>query len=574
MSTPSIIVLAPNSFARFLGSAIESQFQLLLRGGKLGSLHNFDLLLNSPLRSPRLDNGFKETNPMAGYYLESFLKLHGYDAHAVFDWEEDAELERALEADPIAVALSTTYITDNQLLALCIDSLRKVASGIPILVGGPYIWKQKIEFDRDAAAGASRIEEARRFGVDLLADCLFSGRATTPLRDVIYVAHEFGEHTLLRVLDKVREGKTRPEDLVDVPNLMLPTSDGAWHATPEVQEPVDLDRDFTRWDLVDSMPSMVPIRASVGCPYRCRYCDFVELHPRVVMRSPDSIAAEIELARARSGRFFGFIDDNIFLSKKRIDQLTGTLIERDLGIVWGGFFRVDRIDESNIERLVASGCRFGLCGIESGDEGQLERFRKGCKLAEVVRGIELATEAGMNLNLSLLIGFPGETQQTLDNTIACLNDLPATHTGFASWLAYPFYLLPNTAADAFDFRSHYGLRGRRGEWRHNTMSSREVVEKWAPYLFRNITKLPYHYYTGDVPSFWSVDKRCRAFAARRDLTREFLDRSSDDGIQAAFGQLFAFVKDGGRSAEAPGWKSVLAERALQPGHRASYQGAF
>lgn len=568
----SVIVLAPNSFARFLGSAIESQFQLLLRESHLATLHNLDLLFNSPLRAPRLDNGFKETNPMAGYYLESFLKLRGWNAHAIFDWNDDTELCRALEADPVAVALSTTYITDNELLATCIRALRRTVGDLPIVVGGPYIYKQKLELERDSHDPV-RQRAFREFGVDALADCLFAGSGPPEVRDAIYVAHEFGERTLLRVLEKLAAGKRRPEDLADVPNLVLPVR-GGWHATPEEQEPVDLEEDFTHWDLVEDMPAMVPLRASVGCPYRCRYCDFIELHPTVRMRSPDSIAREIRLAKKRSGRFFGFIDDNIFLSKKRIAQIADTMTRLELGVVWGGFFRVDRVDESNIDKILESGCRFGLCGIETGDNDQIRRMRKGCRREEAMRGIELASEGGIHLNLSLLIGYPGETQQTLDNTIEYLNRVPAENRGVVSWLAYPFYLLPNTAVDEPDYRREYDIHGRRGSWRHATMTADEAMYEWAPYMFRRVTNLPYHYYTGDVPGWWDPGKRRRAFATRRALTESFLDGAPEEKIQARFGELFGALKDDGRAGQAPHWREVLAERSRQPGQRQSYRGAF
>ena len=152
----SVVILAPNSFGRFRDPAVESQFQVLLRGSNLASLHNLDLLFNSPLAEPQLDNGFKETNPMAGYFLESFLKRHGYEARSVFDWKDDADLEQALALDPIAVALSTTYITDNELLSACLRAVRQAVGSLPILVGGPYIWKQKLELVRNGSGDGGR----------------------------------------------------------------------------------------------------------------------------------------------------------------------------------------------------------------------------------------------------------------------------------------------------------------------------------------------------------------------------------------------------------------------------------
>jgi p-methyltransferase len=570
---PSVIVLAPNSFARFIGSAIESQFQLLLRDASLASLHNFDLVFNSPISSPGLDNGFKETNPMAGYYLESFLKLNGYDASTVFDWSDDVALERALESDPIAVALSTTYITDNALLATCIRALRRIVDSLPIIVGGPYVWKQRLELGLNGR-GSERANALKEFGVDALAGCLFAESAPFELRRITYIAHEFGERTLLRVLDRIAAGQSGASDLFDIPNLVLATDDGLWHPTKSEAEPVDLDRDYTHWDLIESMPTMVPLRASVGCPHRCRYCDFIELHPRVHMRSPQSIAAEIDLAKGRAGRFFGFIDDNIFLSKKRIAQITDTLLSQELDVIWGGFFRVDRVDETNIDQLKRSGCTFGLCGIESGDDGQLERMRKGCERDEVRRGIELCSQAGIHLNLSMLIGYPGETRESIENSIAFLNGLSTDSASIPSWLAYPFYLLPNTAVDEPEFRRLYNIMGRRSTWRHATMSSDETIETWAPYMFRGVESLPYHYYAGDVPRWWEVAKRNRAIALRKDLTSVFMDDRDDVAVQNSFASLYACIADGGERAAAPPWSEVLAERRVQPGQRGSYRGAF
>jgi len=568
----SVVILAPNSFARFLGSAVESQFQLLLKDGVLASLHNLDLLLNSPLKSPRLDNGFKETNPMAGYYLESFLRLQGYEARTVFDWSDDSELDNALRSEPLAIALSTTYITDTELLSRCLESLRARAGSVPIVVGGPFIWKQKIELTRDHSP--ERRTQMARFGVDILADCLFGHCDRPILQEPIYVAHEFGEHTLVRVLSKLAEGRSTTRELVDIPNLVLALDDGSWYVTPSAPEPVAIDECYTRWDLVDDMPAMVPIRASVGCPYRCRYCDFIELHPTVIMRSADSLASEMELARTRGGRFFGFIDDNIFLSKKRIAQITHTLLDRELDVIWGGFFRVDRIDEANIDDLAASGCRFGLCGIESGDDAQLKRMNKGCNREEARRGIELAVAAGMNLNLSLLVGFPGETDETIGSTIEYLNSLPTACRGFASWLAYPFYLLPSTGADEPDFRKEFRLTGRRANWEHATMSYADAVGRWAPEMFRRIV-LPYHYYAGDAPRWWPVARREEGFALRRRLTEGFLDRLPSGEIQERFAALIRFLAERERiEGGVPHWNELLAERGKQPGERAGYGGAF
>src|SRR5262249_52523672 len=151
----------------------------------------------------------------------------------------------------------------------------------------------------------------------------------------------------------------------------------------------------TRWDLVDEVEKdWLPVRTSVGCPYRCRFCDFIQLHPSMTMRSPESLLAEFELAQTRGVSDFYFIDDNIFLSKARIRHLAETIVNTGLEITWGGHFRVDRVDEENVDLIARSGARLGQCGVESFDQEQLRRMRKGCKVEQSLRGVDLCTSRG------------------------------------------------------------------------------------------------------------------------------------------------------------------------------------
>lgn len=566
-STRSVVVVAPNSFERVIGRSWENQFQIVTQTGHLASLTNLDTLFNRPSASICLDRGWKSTNPMAGYYLESFLKLNGYEAHSVFEWEDDDHFIQAMKSDPLAIAFSTTYVTDNEMLAACVNALRRVVGTVPIIVGGPYIWKQRLQMLRDGVADRQRVKEWEDSGVDVVAECLFGPRTEAILREPIYVASEFGEYTLVRLLDALKQGSLGRE-IISIPNVVLATKDGSWHATPTVPEPVNLDRDYTRWDLVDTVPSMVPIRTSIGCPYRCRYCDFIELHPKVLKRTPSSMMCELQLAKTRGQSFFNLIDDNIFLTKARITDLTTTIRENEIDIIWGGFFRVDRIDEDNIDDIYASGCRFGMCGIESGDDGQLERMRKGCNRAEIARGIELATAAGIKLVLTFIVGYPGETQGTIDSSLAFINGMTTKNKSYSSFQLYPFYLLPNTAADELEYRKLFHLQGRHGAWSHDSMNSEEARSVWAPYMFRSISTLPYDYYATDCPAWWDVEKRNEGFRLRRQLTVDFLDKAGDARLQEDFCDLYSLLhEDRGTAHSIPHWNTVLAERSLQPGNR-------
>jgi radical SAM superfamily enzyme YgiQ (UPF0313 family) len=558
----SIVIVAPNSFRRIHHQSWENQFQVLTGSGEPASLVNLSRLLRQHGKSPIMEQGWRGTNPMAGYYLESYLKRHGYEARTVFDWDNDASLIEAVRCDPMAIAFSTTYVTDNQMLADCLVALRRVIGDLPIIVGGPYIWKQRLQWERDRALTSQEIAEYRAFGVDPESECLFGLSVDDSLKKAIYITHEFGEYTLLQVLQAMQSHRSQ---LNELPNTVMWNGVG-WTMGKELPEPVNLDEDYTRWDMIESMPALVPIRTSVGCPFRCRYCDFIELHPKVIKRSPRSLMDEVHTAHRRGGRFFNLIDDNIFLTKSRIDDLTTTILRHDISMVWGGFFRVDRIDEFNVETLYKSGCRYGMCGIESADEEQLERMQKGCRQNEVRRGIDLATQAGMQLLMTFIIGYPGETQMTIDNTIGFINSLPTHHKGYGSYQVYPFYLLPSTEVDGLEQRREHQIIGRHAIWRHATMTSEQARDMWAPYFLRQVTTLPYEHYATDCPIGWTSTKRNAAFESRRRLTLAFCDGEPDDIIQTRFRQLCHCLAPE-RQDEVPSWSSILAPRDMQPGRR-------
>lgn len=551
---PFVLVVAPNPFEDARAQAYESDFWLRTRSGHLASFSNLVRLFNPVGASrPPLDNRWKAARPLAGYYLESFAKTHGYDARAVFTVDEEGAWFDG-SPTPVAVALSTTFVTSAAELARILRRVRaRVTPDVPIVVGGQLVWKHYL-WGPDRFAGRAEFAERPELAP------LFAAGGDPVLHDAIYVASEFGEHTLLRLLERFRAGAR--DDLSDVENLAIWTPEG-WRNTPRAPEPVDLDRDFTRWDLVDEMPeSMVPVRTSVGCPHQCEFCDFVAVHPRLRLRAAASVVDELRLIGARGGTSINFVDDNAFSSPGRARGLARAIAESGLGMRWGGYLRADRVREDDAALLARAGLLYAWCGIESGDPEMLRRMNKRADLSAARAGIEALVAAGVHVLSTFVLGFPGETRASLDASVAFLNGFRRDTRGRVEYSVFPFQLVPGAPVDRPERRRELGLTGLLDRWTHPTMSADEVRATWAPYFFRGVDA-SYTYYGGDDSSLWSADRRTQAIALRKAVTVAFLDGAPDEVVQERFAALYRTLRF--TPGEAPRWSEHLASRERQPG---------
>lgn len=548
-----MLVVAPNPFDEAATPPYESDFWLRTRSGHLASFSNLIRLLHPVGASrARLANPWKEVRSLAGYFLESFLKRKGYEARAVFRLAHLAGAAPA-PAPPLCVAVSTTFVTTVPELERTLRAVREaVGPEVPVVVGGPFVWKQHLR-GPEGFAGRGELEGRPE------AAGLFGPSPAPVLRDAIYVASEFGEHTLLLLLAAFRAGAR--DELAGVPNLVRWTGAG-WAATAAAVEPTDLDRDFTRWDLVDEMPAaVVPVRTSVGCPHACEFCDFVAVHPRLRLRSPASIVEELRLVAGRGASSVSFVDDNALSSSRRARALAAAIRASGLSLRWGGYLRADGVVEEDVAALVEAGLGHAWCGVESGDPGMLERMRKRCDVEAARRGIDALLGAGVHVLATFIVGFPGETRASLDATAAFLNGARRDAPGRLEYLAFPFRVVPGAPVDDPERRRALGLDGAFGRWRHATMSSDEVHATWAPHLFRAVD-VSYGYYGGDDSPLWTAARQREAILRRKALTVAFLDGAPDDVLQRRFADLHAAVRF--TPAAPPRWDDVLALRDHQP----------
>jgi anaerobic magnesium-protoporphyrin IX monomethyl ester cyclase len=343
------------------------------------------------------------------------------------------KIERRMERfRPEAVGI--TSVTLNHHIAESIaEVVRKCDERVPIVMGGPHVsFEIEGSFQR------------------------------LPALD--YIAIGEGEHTM-RELVRALEGRM---DLRDVRGLAgIDRSTGrAWKNAPRPLED-DLDtlpnpaRDLVplaRYLAFDSHASVVTSR---GCPYECIFCSAPAWTGRKVRyRNPSLCVDEIE-DLSRAGFTEITIEDDLFtLYRKHFLAVCGELIDRNTGIRWNAFSRVDTITPEIVGTMAKAGCQAICFGVESGNQEVLDLIKKNSSLAKVKEAMRMAQDAGICALASFIVGLPGETEETLRKTVEFAEELKHE---FGS--LYGFHILsPFPGTEVREKAAEYGLEILNSDW--------------------------------------------------------------------------------------------------------------
>ncbi|MBF0146531.1 MAG: radical SAM protein [Magnetococcales bacterium] len=178
-----------------------------------------------------------------------------------------------------------------------------------------------------------------------------------------------------------------------------------------------------------------PIVTSRGCPYKCNYCTKVtgNIYHR---RSVPQIIEEIKRAVvAFDLKSFMVQDELLFASVKHLKKFCDALIQSGLEVTWSAASRIDLLDTASIELLKKSGCRAIGVGIESGSQQMLDRMNKNLSLEKSAKNLRHLRQLDIKIMPYVIVGYPGETLETLQETEAFLID---NNIYSAMTYAFPF----------------------------------------------------------------------------------------------------------------------------------------
>jgi radical SAM PhpK family P-methyltransferase len=404
-------------------------------------------------------------------HLKTFLHRQGLRASEVnFFTAERAQLIDLLGQDPNAVAVTTTFYVDNDATTEIVKFIRKHNQDAKIVVGGPHI--VNICNNYDAAAQAFIFES---IGAD------------------VYICDSQGEHTLSVLLKELRN---KVPDLSRVPNLVYTLDHKEFQRTGRMVEDNSIAESVVDWSLFDTgfYAPTVQMRTARSCSFSCAFCQYPSLGGPLSLNSVEFIESQLRHFQEAGVENVVFIDDTFNVPLPRFKKICRMIIENKFTFNWYSFFRCSNSDDEAFDLMAKSGCKGVFLGIESGDDTILKNMHKSASSQRYRNGIKKLTERGIFTFASLIAGFPGESRETMNNTIDFIAETAPTF--YRSELYYHYTSVPiHQEADRF------GLVGSGYHWRHNTMDWEEASEM-VEHMYKTIDSsivVP-----GYMFDFWSI----------------------------------------------------------------------
>jgi anaerobic magnesium-protoporphyrin IX monomethyl ester cyclase len=261
-----------------------------------------------------------------------------------------------------------------------------------------------------------------------------------------------GEETM----DELLQAYSRAEDLRKVKGIVRRS--GATHGkedivfTPERPLIRDLDHipfparellpneDYIRYGKRKYGYAVTTVLSTRGCPFRCEFCSNVVYGGSYRERSPANVVDEIERVLKLGYERVSFADDVFTLKRSHLLGICDEIERRGLHFQWECLGRVDAMDEATAQRMKAAGCTRIYFGIESGNEAILKLMDKKITLEEARLAAEAAHRAGLEVGAFFILFYPGDTQETVLETLRFAGSLPLDYLGLT--MPYP---LPGTA---------------------------------------------------------------------------------------------------------------------------------
>lgn len=382
-------------------------------------------------------NGFLALNPLVEAGLKCKL-INNFDA------EIDIFFQYSKRMDPPVIGISTTFILQWAEVGRIVKTIKETIPNAIIIIGGAFVNDQFL-------TGGEKVFEKPmlKYGI---AYALFSFNS---------------EKDLLSLIEVIRRNQG---SLMNVNNLAYIDTDSVFRTTKSVWNEPDLRTTLPFSETIDTNidTKTIQVRTSSGCPFRCAFCSYPVTAGGYHKNSVEDVGRQLdEIKQIKGIEAIVFIDDTLNVPERRFREIVSLL--KDYNFRWYSFYRVQYVDEVLAKDLKDSGCDGLYLGLESANDKILRNMNKKATVDGYRRGIEILKKYDIPLFGMFIIGFPGETEKTVNDNIDFIN-----HSGLDFYSIKEFFYLHT--APIHKIRQHFKLDGEGYGWRHATMTSVRATE--------------------------------------------------------------------------------------------------
>jgi len=342
--------------------------------------------------------------PLGVFYLAAYLRQNGHEVCVI-----DGEANRLTTPDvlrqsdafrPQLLGISCTTVAFHRGLEVA-EAFKQRRPALPIVLGGPHVSSNPAHAMSFAAFDYGIVGEGEMALLRLV-------EALESQRDVVSIAglahRENGELIVNGAAPQIESLDALPLPAYDlIPDLSI-------YAPPPCN--------YKRLPVANLITSR-------GCPNRCTFCDRSVFGRSLRQRSAENVAEEIRhLWSKYRVREIAFVDDTFTLRPRRIRSLFGILDAEGISFPWTCMSRVNSVDFDLLKFMRDHGCWHISFGIESGNQEILRRIKKNVSLEAVRRVIEACARLRIRTKGFFMVGHPGETLETIEQSIRLALELP------------------------------------------------------------------------------------------------------------------------------------------------------
>ena len=351
--------------------------------------------------------------PLGLLYISSYLNKKSVENH-VFDstfYSQEEQLSFIQTKQPKAVAIYTNLMTKINVIKLV--KLLKMDSkyGFPkIILGGPDI--------------TYNCENYLNTGADFL--IIGEGEQTTlELYHAIVNNSDYQNIPGIAFLDNGNLKKTAPRTKIkDLSELPLPN-----------RSAIPINKYLDTWKTYHGKSSMT-VSTQRGCPYTCKWCSTAVYGQSYRRRPAHMVAAELRILKdTYKPDSIWFVDDVFTVSHKWIKSFHDEVIKQNAMIPFECITRAERLNDEVLQLLKEAGCFRIWIGAESGSQKVIDAMDRRVDVNVVKSAIQKTNALGIETGTFIMVGYPGEDEKDINETINYLKAANPTH--FTITVAYP-----------------------------------------------------------------------------------------------------------------------------------------